>query len=315
VQATYDAILLVSYGGPERPEDVIPFLEHVVRGKNVPKQRILAVAEHYELFDGVSPINAQNRALLHALVNELNEHGPTLPVYWGNRHWHPLLADTLRQMADDGARRALAFVTSAFDSYPGCGQYLEDIERARQDIGADAPQVDKLRVFYNHPGFVEPMVERVEAALAELPGDRRAAARIIYTAHSLPTEMAQSCPYEEQLGEACRLVSERLGSAAWQLVYQSRSGPASQPWLRPDICDFLRGLGPEAKGSDVVIVPIAFVCENMELVYDLDIATRAVCDELGINMVRVASVGCHPRFVRMIRELIAERTEVDSPAL
>lgn len=310
-QKSYDAVLLVSFGGPERPDDVPAFLENVVCGKDVPRERISELAQHYELFDGISPINAQNRALLTALLGELNAHGPALPVYWGNRCWHPLLADTLRQMADDGACHALAFVTSAFSSYPGCRQYLEDIERARQVVGPQAPQVDKLRVFYNHPGFIEPMAERVESALAEVPAKRRAAARIVYTAHSIPLAMARNCPYEKQLREACRLVSERVGRSDWQLVYQSRSGPPSQPWLQPDISDYLRQLAQNLPGGDVVVVPIGFVCEHMEIVYDLDVEARVVCEELGLNMVRSAVVGCHPRFVRMIRELIQERIDED----
>ncbi len=305
----YDAVLLVSFGGPERPDEVMPFLENVVRGKNVPPQRLAEIARHYERFDGLSPINAQARALLAALVNGLRAHDSMLPVYWGNRNWHPLLADTIRQMADDGVRHALAMVTSAFSSYSGCRQYLEDIERARQETGPNAPLVDKLRVFYNHPGFVEPMAERVEAALAEIPAGRRSAARIVYTAHSIPVSMAQNCAYEEQLHEACRLVSQLVGRSDWQLVYQSRSGPPSRPWLGPDVADYLRELAPNFAGGDVVIVPIGFVLEHMEIVYDLDVAVRELCEGLGLNMVRAAVVGCHPRFVQMIRELIAERIE------
>ena len=308
----YDALLLISFGGPEGSDEVMPFLENVAGGKDVPRQRLLDVARHYELFNGVSPIHAENRALLAELLNELDACGPQLPVYWGNRNWHPLLADTLRQMAEDGVRHALAFVTSAFSSYPGCRQYLEDVERARNEVGPESPRVDKLRVFYNHPGFIEPMAERVGAALEEIPPERRSAARIICTAHSLPAAMARKCAYEEQLREACRLVSERLDRSEWSLVYQSRSGPPSQPWLEPDVCDYLRDLAASGEGgdvADVVIVPIGFVCEQMELAYDLDIATRAVCDELGINMVRSAVVGCHPRFVQMIRELVTERMQ------
>ena len=308
----YDGVLLISFGGPEGPDEVMPFLENVAAGKNIPRERLLQIAGHYELFDGASPINAENRALLAALLNELNAHGPQLPVYWGNRHWHPLLADTLRQMAEDGVRRALAFVTSAFSSYSGCRQYLEDIEHARAEVGPESPRVDKLRVFYNHPGFIEPMAERALAALEEIPAERRRAARIIYTAHSLPLAMARKCAYEEQLREACRLVSDRLGRSDWRLVYQNRSGPPSQPWLEPDVCDYLRELAAQQElcpPADVVIVPIGFVCEQMEIAYDLDVATRAVCDELGVNMVRSAALGCHPRFVRMIRELIGERME------
>lgn len=311
--SSYDAVLLLSYGGPERPDDVIPFLENVVRGKNVPRQRILEVAEHYARFDGVSPINAENRALLTALLGELNAHGPALSVYWGNRYWHPLIVDTLRQMARDGVRRALAFATSPFGSYPGCRAYLEAVDEARRELGPDAPEVDKLRLFYNHPGFIQPTAERLQAALEEIPQQRRPAARIIFTAHSIPVAMARSCPYQHQLDESCQLVAERAGLREWDLVYQSRSGPPSQPWLEPDICDRLRRLaqGPDAgdvvDAVDVVIVPLGFVCEHMEIVYDLDLQAAAVCGELGLNMVRAAPVGRHRRFVRMIRELINER--------
>jgi len=305
----YDALLLVSFGGPEKPDDVIPFLENVLRGKDVPRQRLLEVAGHYELFGGVSPLNAQNRALLAALVHELNRHGPHLPVYWGNRNWHPLLEDTLQEMTDDGVRRALAFVTSAFASYSGCRQYREDIQRAREKAGLNAPQVDKLRLFYNHPGFIEPQAERVAAALAEIPAERRAAAKVVYTAHSIPLAMASRCAYQEQLQEACRLVSEGVGLSDWQLVFQSRSGPPSQPWLEPDLGDSLVGLCAAGPISDVVIVPIGFLSEHVEIVYDLDVEIAALCGHLGLNMVRAGVVGTHARFVTMIREMILERIE------
>src|ERR671927_21204 len=204
---SYDALLIVSFGGPEGMDEVMPFLENVLRGKNVPLERMRAVAHHYELFGGVSPINEQNRRLIAALRAELDARGPHLPIYWGNRNWHPLLADTLRQMRDDGIRRALAFVTSAYSSYSGCRQYRENIEQARAEVGADAPQVDKLRAFYNHPGFVGPNVEHVRAALAQVSAERRAKAQIAFTAHSIPQAMADACDYVAQLKEACRLVA------------------------------------------------------------------------------------------------------------
>jgi ferrochelatase len=253
----------------------------------------------------------------------LNAHGPRLPVYWGNRNWHPLLADVVGQMAEDDVHHALAFVTSAFGSYPTCRQYLEDIERARDAVGEEAPAIDKLRLFYNHPGFIEAMADRVIAALGQLPAERRAAAELIYTAHSLPAAMAQRAPYEHQLREACRLVTERamplaasqptLDSTAsspsvrWQLVFQSRSGPPEQAWLAPDIRDRVREMGGSVR--DVIIVPIGFLAENIEVIYDLDVEVRDLCDELGINMVRAAVVGSHPRFVQMVRELILERLD------
>lgn len=336
------AILLLSFGGPEGLEEVLPFLENVVRGKNVPHERLLEVARHYELFDGVSPLNSENRALLAALVGELNAHGPRLPVYWGNRNWHPLLVDTVRQMAEDGVEHAFALVTSAFGSYSGCRQYLDDIESARREVGPDAPQIDKLRLFYNHPGFIEPIAERVAAALGEIPAERRATARLIYTAHSIPAAMAAKSPYEHQLREACRLTTERVGlpggalgslpapdessvhaqgraggedAFAWDLVFQSRSGPPSQPWLKPDIGDHLRQLAASGNVKDVVIVPIGFLAEHMEVIYDLDVEVHALCEELKLNMVRAEVVGNHPRFVRMIRELIVERMDSAQPRL
>ncbi|MGO8689720.1 MAG: ferrochelatase [Thermoguttaceae bacterium] len=306
---SYDALLVVSFGGPEGPDEVMPFLKNVARGKNVPPQRLQEVARHYEPFGGVSPANAQVRALVFALVTELNAHGPRLPVYWGNRHWHPLLGDTVRQMAEDGVRRALAFVTSAFGSYPGCGQYVKDIAAACQEAGAEAPRIDKLRLFYNHPGFIEAMADRVWDALESLPAERRAAARLVYTAHSVPASMTCNCSYQQQLQEACALVSQRLGHAPWHLAYQSRSGPPGQTWLEPDVADYLRALAAGGGSRDVVLAPIGFVCENMETVYDLDVEVGRLCEELGLNLVRSGVVGSHRRFVQMIRELVLERTE------
>jgi ferrochelatase len=309
VTQPYDAVLLVSFGGPERPDHVTPFLENVTRGKDVPKSRILQVGERYHLFGGVSPVNAQNRAILAALVAELNAHGPRLPVYWGNRFWHPLLRDALEQMAGDGVRRAVAFVTSAFGSYPSCGAYLDDIRRAREAAGPDPPEVDKLPLFYNHPGFIEAVADRAATALEQVPAGRRGEARIVYTVHSIPVSMAAVSPYEAQVHEACRLVSKRLDRREWGVAYQSRSGRPADPWLEPDLSDLLRRFAGEGKVRDVVIVPIGFVSENMEVVYDLDVAAAELCDQLGLNMVRSAVVGAHPRFVAMIRELIQQRIE------
>jgi ferrochelatase len=300
----YDALLLVSFGGPEQPDDVLPFLENVTRGRNVPRERLLEVAEHYRAFGGRSPINDLNRQLVAALKVELQQAGLRLPVYWGNRNWHPLLADTVRQMAADGVRRALAFVTSAFGSYPGCRQYLEDLAQARDAVGPTAPAIDKLRLFYNHPGFIEALADRVTAATAELSADEPWA--LVFTAHSIPTTMAEQSPYVAQLREACRLVAERLGRPDWTLVYQSRSGPPSQPWLEPDIGDHLATLagGPVRR---VVVVPIGFLAEHVEVLYDLDVVAREVCRRRGLEMIRVSAVGVHPRFVAMIGQLVQER--------
>jgi ferrochelatase len=309
--AAYDALLLVSFGGPEGPDEVVPFLESVVRGRNVPPERLREAAAHYEHFGGVSPLNSQCRALLAALREELLRHGPPLALYWGNRHGRPRLADTLRRMADDGVRRALAFCTSAYASPSGCRQYLDDIAAARAEVGALAPEVDKLRLFYNHPGFVEPLVERVAAAVERVSEPRRAAARLVFTAHSIPRAHAASCDYEAQVRETASLVAFPLGRREWSLVYQSRSGPPSQPWLDPDIVDHLRALA--ASGArDVVVAPIGFLSDHMEVVYDLDLDAKSRALELGLNMVRAATVGTHPRFVRMIRELVEERLS-DAP--
>lgn len=311
---SYDAILLVSFGGPEGPDDVMPFLENVLRGKNVPRERMLEVAEHYQHFGGVSPINQQCRDLIAALQNELAEHGTTLPIYWGNRNWQPMLADTLRQMKLDGVKRALAFMTSAFSSYSGCRQYREDVARAQAEIGEGTPEIDKLRVFYNHPGYIEPMRERVRAAFDEIPAERHATTRIVYTAHSIPNAMATGCDYEKQLTESCRLVSEEFPGQKWRLVYQSRSGPPAQPWLEPDVCDYLRELHESGEATDVIVSPIGFISDHLEVLFDLDTEARDLCGKLGLNMIRTATVGTHPRFIQMIRELIAERTSGESKA-
>jgi ferrochelatase len=316
----YDAILIISFGGPERPDDVMPFLENVLRGKNVPRERMLEVAEHYYRFGGKSPINDQNRQLIAALEAELSAHGPRLPIYWGNRNWHPLLADTLRQMKSDGVSRALAFVTSAYSSYSSCRQYREDIAHAQEEAGegppiGDAPIIDKIRAFHNHPGFVEAVTDRVRQALEAIPQVRRESAHLVYTAHSIPLSMAQTCDYEKQLQETGRLVADAVGHKAWRLVYQSRSGPPSQPWLEPDILDCLRELKMHGGSSDVVIAPIGFVSDHLEILFDLDTQARELCQELGLNMVRAQTAGTHPRFISMIRELIRERIDENQPRL
>src|SRR5947209_378026 len=308
----YDALLVVSFGGPEGMDEVMPFLSNVLRGRGVPEARMREVAHHYELFGGVSPINEQNRKLIEALKRELEENGPRLPVYWGNRNWHPLLADTIRQMRDDRIQNALAFVTSAYSSYSGCRQYREDIERARVDVGRDAPRVEKLRAFFTHPGFVGPNVEHLRAALERIPSERRAAAQVAFTAHSVPAAMAAGCDYERQLLETCRLVAEGAGHARWRLVFQSRSGPPTQAWLEPDICDHLREL-KESGATDVVVAPVGFISDHMEVIYDLDTEARKLADELGLNMIRAATVGTHPKFIQMIRELILERINDETP--
>jgi ferrochelatase len=271
---------------------------------------MLKVAEHYNLFGGVSPINEQNRKLIAALQNELETNGPPLPIYWGNRNWHPLLPDTIQQMANHGIKRALAFVTSAYSSYSSCRQYRQNITDAQTAVGANAPQVDKLRAFYNHPLFVEANVDHIQAALQTL--DKTSTPVVVFTAHSIPESMANNCDYAAQLTEAGTLIAESLGIKSWQLVYQSRSGSPSQPWLGPDICDHLRAL--ESQGvTNVVVAPIGFVSDHMEVIYDLDHEAQQVAREVGINMVRASTAGTHPGFVKMIRELILERTAGATP--
>jgi ferrochelatase len=313
--SAYDALVVISFGGPEAPEEVLPFLENVVRGRQVSRRRLLEVAEHYRHFGGTSPINSQNRQLISALEAEFAENGLSLPVYWGNRNWHPFLADTLRRMSADGIRRALAFVTSAFGSYSGCRQYREDISRAQQEVGPRAPHIDKLRLFFNHPGFVEPMIECVRRAFAEISNVDARQVMLVFTAHSIPLAMAQSSPYEVQLHETCRLIAAGVGTSNWRLVYQSRSGPPGQPWLEPDVYEFLRDEHRGSRLSHVVMAPIGFISDHMEVVYDLDFEAGALCHQLSIQMVRAATVGTHPRFVQMVRELVVERMDASAPRL
>ncbi|HJP94368.1 MAG TPA: ferrochelatase [Pyrinomonadaceae bacterium] len=302
----YDALLVVSFGGPEGMDDVIPFLENVLRGRNVPRERMLQVARHYEMFGGVSPINQQNRELIAALGKELEKQGPELPIYWGNRNWHPLLPDTLKQMAADAIRNALAFVTSAYSSYSSCRQYLQNIADAQAAVGPIAPRVEKLRAFYNHPLFIEANVEHIREALSSF--EDPASVRLVFTAHSIPESMAANCEYAAQLAQTGGAIAQALGVDNWQSAYQSRSGSPSQPWLGPDVCDHLKALHADGV-MNVVIAPIGFVSDHMEVVYDLDIEARHVCEEIGLKMVRAKTAGTHPAFVKMIRELIFERIE------
>lgn len=306
--ARFDAILLLSFGGPEGPQDVEPFLANVLRGRPVTPERLEEVAGHYLLFGGRSPINDQNRALLASLRSELDAHGRTdLRLYWGNRNWKPYLADTVGQMRDEGVGRAAVFATSAYSSYSGCRQYLEDIERARAQVGPAAPELEKLRPFFREPGFVGPLAEGLAAALSKAP----AGTPVLMTAHSLPQAMAATCDYEAQLEEVAAVVSERAGGGGWRLVYQSRSGPPSQPWLGPDVLEVVEGLPAGTK--EVIVAPIGFVSDHMEVVYDLDTQAAAVAAARGIRLVRTPTPGAHPRFVAMIRELV-EAMEAGGPS-
>ena len=302
----YDSFLLVSFGGPEGPDDVMPFLENVLRGKRVPRERMLEVAEHYEHFGGVSPINEQNRQLISAIQAEFDRGGIDLPIYWGNRNWDPLLPDALRQMRDDGRKRALAFFTSMFSCYSGCRQYRENIAKAQEEVGEGAPIVEKVRMGFNHPGFIAAMSQSVQSAIASL-AEHADDATVLFTAHSIPISMSDNCDYVKQLNESCRLVAESCGVQRWKLVYQSRSGPPQQPWLEPDICDTIAEMNDSHELKALVVCPIGFISDHMEVMFDLDEEAADACQERGIPFARAATAGIDQSFVGMIRSLVQER--------
>jgi ferrochelatase len=339
VMPAYDAFLLLSFGGPEGPDDVLPFLENVTRGRGVPRERLDEVAEHYYAYGGVSPINTQNRELLGSIGAAFAAGGIDLPLYWGNRNWHPFVADTVLRMKADGVRRAVAFVTSAYSSYSACRQYLDDIDRAVAAAGPGAPRIDKIRPYFNHPGFIEPFAAAVEAALAGLPGAARESPRLVFTAHSIPVGMAASSGsgskgtavpgavggrYVAELREAARLIAERTPAGSglpYDLVFQSRSGPPSVPWLEPDVNDHLAAL---AKGSlvtgeavrvpsAVVVVPVGFVSDHVEVLHDLDTEAAQTAASLGLPFARAKAPGPTPRFAAMVAELVAERVSGAEP--
>ncbi|MEU8463506.1 ferrochelatase [Streptomyces sp. NPDC029003] len=332
--APYDALLLLSFGGPEGPDDVVPFLENVTRGRGIPRERLKEVGQHYFLFGGVSPINGQNRELLDALRKDFAGHGLDLPVYWGNRNWAPYLTDVLREMAADGRRRIAVLATSAYASYSGCRQYRENLADALAALEAEGvaelPRVDKLRHYFNHPGFVQPMIDGVLAALAGLPEQVRDGAHLVFTTHSIPTAAADASGPAGEHGDGGAYVRQHLDVAAviaravraetgtalpWELVYQSRSGAPHIPWLEPDVCDHLEAL--HAAGAPAaVMVPIGFVSDHMEVLYDLDTEAMAKAAELGLPVARSATVGADPRFAAAVRDLVLERaaTERGEPA-
>ncbi len=315
----YDALLLVSFGGPEKPEDVVPFLENVTRGRGIPRERLEEVGEHYFLFGGRSPINDQNRSFLAALRADLAEAGIDLPVYWGNRNWDPYLTETVAQMAADGVTRAACFVTSAYSSYSSCRQYRENLYDAVSGVEG-APVLDKLRHYFNHPGFVEPVVDGVLAALADLPGDVRDGAHLAFVTHSIPDTMAAASGpdgdgYVTQHLDVAAEVAARVGAAtgvdhSHALVYCSRSGPPQVPWLEPDVNDHLEALH-EGGASAVVMVPVGFVSDHMEVIYDLDTEALATAERLGLPARRSATAGDDPRFVAAVRDLLLERAAAE----
>jgi ferrochelatase len=298
----FDALLVVSFGGPEGPDDVLPFLENVLRGRPVSRDRLDEVAAHYRSFGGVSPINEQNRLLVSALRNAVAERSWDLPIYWGNRNWHPFLGDTVRRMQADGVRRAAAFVTSAYAGYSSCRQYLEDLAGARAEAGPEAPEIVKLRPFFNHPGFVAPLADGLRAARAEA----RPGAPVLMSAHSIPCALAATSDYERQVRATAGLVAHAAGAPpdGWTLVFQSRSGPPQQPWLAPDINDAIASL--PGHPDTAIAVPIGFVSDHMEVAYDLDHRATATAAARGIRLVRTPTPGTDPRFVALILDLMEE---------
>jgi ferrochelatase len=327
----YDAFLLVSFGGPEAPEDVMPFLENVTRGRGVPRERLEDVSHHYLALDGVSPINEQNRQLMAALGIEFDARGIDLPIYWGNRNWDPFLEPELRRIHGDGHRRVLALATSAYASYSGCRQYREDLARALEAAGlVGSLAIDKIRHYFDHPGFIAPFAEGLAAAIADLGlegflgGDRH----VFFTTHSIPLSMASASGPTGRFDSGGAYVAQHLAAIVsvvesarsrgtdvpgWSLVYQSRSGAPHVPWLEPDINEALR----DAHAAGVraaVIVPIGFVSDHVEVVWDLDHEARETCDELGMRMARVATPGTHPAFVAAIADLVEERV-AGAPAM
>ncbi len=324
--APYDALLLVSFGGPEKPDDVVPFLENVTRGRGIPRERLEQVGEHYHLFGGRSPLNDLNRAFIDAVEEDFRGNGVDLPVYWGNRNWDPYLADALGQMAKDGVERAVCFLTSAYSSYSGCRQYRENLADAAAEVSG-APTLDRVRHYFNHPGFVEPMVDATLAALAELPVSARGDARLLFTTHSVPVAMndasgrggsraqtgsdgaggAYVAQHESLAAEITERIRQHTGHRfAGEVVFCSRSGPPEVPWLAPDVNVRIENAARHRVPA-VVVVPIGFVADHMEVVYDLDTEARATAETAGIAFARAATAGVDPRFVAMVRELVLER--------
>lgn len=310
----FDAFLLVSFGGPEGPDDVMPFLRNVTAGRGIPDERLKQVAEHYHQFGGVSPINQQCRDLLAAVQKDFAANGIGLPLYWGNRNWQPFLASTVRQMAADGITRALAFVTSAYSSFSSCRQYLGDIEAARAQVGEAAPRIAKIRQYFNHPGFIESFAASAARAIGSLPGAQPDDFELVFVAHSIPLTMADASgpaggAYQAQLTSAAGLVAAALGyPRPWHLAYCSRSGPPSQPWLGPDVNDLMAELAA-AGCRAVVLVPIGFVSDHMEVKFDLDVEAAQTAQRLGLALARAAAPGTDHRFVSMITDLVRERLD------
>ena len=311
----FDGVMLLSFGGPEAPDQVMPFLENVTRGRGIPRERLAAVAEHYLHFGGVSPINGINRALIEQLEAELADAGMNLPVYFGNRNWEPYVEDAVAVMRDNGIRRAAVFTTSAWGGYSSCTQYVEDIARGRAAAGDRAPELVKLRQYYDHPLFVEMFAESVAAAAATLPAELRAGARLIFTAHSIPVAAGSRCGadlYARQVAYASRVVATKAGYDDYDQVWQSRSGPPQVPWLEPDVGEHLSALA-DAGTKAVVVCPIGFVADHVEVVWDLDNELREQAAERGVALARAATPNADRRFARLAVDLINELRDGREP--
>ena len=301
--AQYGAIILIGFGGPTRPAEIRPFLDRVTAGRPIPRARYEEVVHHYEAIGGRSPFNEIAERQAAALGERLAREGLKIPVVLGMRNTQPWLEDAIRELALGGVHRALGFVLAAHRCEASWDRYLRNVEEARERVGPCAPVVGYLGEWHAHPLFIEAAADRVADALARLEPGQRDRAQLIFTAHSIPAAMAAASPYVEQLRESARLITERLGRPRWTLAFQSRSGSPRDPWLEPDVCDVLRGL----EGQPAVVAPIGFICDHVEVLYDLDVEAARVAREAGVTMVRAATVGEHPRFIEMIAALIRER--------
>ena len=311
----FDALLLLSFGGPEGPDQVMPFLENVTRGRGIPRERLESVAEHYLHFGGVSPINGINRALIAEIEAELARRGRRIPVYFGNRNWEPYVEDTVTQMRDNGIERAAVFTTSAWGGYSGCTQYQEDIARGRAAAGAGAPQLVKLRQYFDHPLLVEMFADAIRDAVTTLPAELRDEARLVFTAHTIPLRAADRCGpdlYERQVGYTCRLVAAAAGYLDYDHVWQSRSGPPQVPWLEPDVGDHLEAL-QRAGTSAVIVCPVGFVADHIEVVWDLDNELAEQAAQAGIAFARASTPNAQTRFAQLAIDLLDEM-RTDAPA-
>jgi ferrochelatase len=299
----FDSVLLIAFGGPEKREDIRPFLEIVSAGRRIPPERLGEVAHHYEVIGGRSPLNELTMRQAAGLRQALKRDGMPTPVYVGMRNWHPFLRETLAEMRDAGRRRALGIILSSFQTEASWERYVADVAAAREKAGAGAPEVVFTPPWAEHPRFIDAMVARGADALAKVPAPKRADALLIFTAHSVPVAMASGSPYARQLEAAALVIAGRLGHARWQVAYQSRSGAPSDPWLEPDICDALRAMKGQGI-EDVVVVPIGFVCDHVEVLYDLDIEARAVAAEAGLRLHRAQAANDHPAFIAMLADLV-----------